>query len=86
MKNHIGQIQDIIDLCIQLTEAKKGYFFCQYSGHVSWLEVYAYSDKYVNKESKMLRGFGHQETVIRLKEPEANEQLEALIKKLEGML
>ena len=84
--NHNGQIQDIIALCIQLTEAKKGYFFCQYSGHVNWLDVYAYSEQTVTKESKTMAGFGHQESVIRLNEPEANEQLEALIKKLEVML
>ena len=84
--NHNSQIQDIISLCIELTEAKKGYFFCQYSGHVNWLEVYAYSEQTVTTESKTIDGFGHQESVVRLNEPEANEQLEALIKKLEAML
>ena len=89
--NQTGQIQDVIALCVELTNEGKGHFFCNYVPHTQWLEVHArpadtdYSSQTV-ENAVYIDGFHHNDGIIRLKEPEANEQLEALIKKLEGML
>ena len=88
MNNHTGQIQDIISLCIQLTEAKNGHFHFNYHGKVQMLDVSACTMDctYKQGEFKYIEGLGAGQWQIWLKEPEASEQLEALIKKLEGML
>ena len=85
---HTGKIQDIIALCVELTEEKKGHFFFDYQAHVNWISVHAYpvDNLYAVGQSKELEGFEFGSLRIYLNEPEATEQLEHLIKKLEGML
>ena len=86
--NHTGQIQDVIALCIQLTADKKGHFHCNYHGKVQMIDVSACTIDctYNHGEFKYIEGMGVGQWLIWLKEPKATEQLEHLIKKLEGML